>query len=123
MYDKPQLTLYSGKMLKSFYSKIKNNKSVPNFTLFSIVLEVSATIIRWEKQNKGIQIESSSQTVLIWTTEIYIQKIGKNSKKPDRYNQWISKLQDTKLTYKISSISSKETNCLKKKYGKLSNLQ
>ena len=66
--------------------------------LFNIKLEVLATVIRQEKETKGIQI-GKEEVKLSLFADGYIEKTLENSPKIIRINE-LSKLQDTKLIFR-----------------------
>ena len=65
IYDKPTANvILNGEKLKAFPLKSGTRQGYPlSLLLFNIVLEVLATVIRAEKEIKGIQIGSKSLTV------------------------------------------------------------
>ena len=103
-YTKPTANIIlNGEKLKAFplRSVTKQGDPLSPF-LFSMVLEVLATVIRQQKEIKGIQIGKEEVKLSLFADDImlYIKNLKDSTKK---LLELISKLklQDTKSTYRI----------------------
>ena len=83
IYDKPTVNIIlEGKKLKAFPLKSGTRQACPlSPLLFNIVLEVSATAIREEKEIKGFQMPKNAQTTAqLHSSHTLVKKCSKFSK-------------------------------------------
>ena len=74
IYDKPTANIIlSGKKLKPFHLKSGTRQGCPLLPLlFNIALEVLATVIREEKEIKGIQIEKEDVKLSLFADDMIL---------------------------------------------------
>ena len=71
IYDKPTANIRNGEKLKAFPLKSGTRQGCPLSTLlFNIVLKVLATVIREEKEIKGIQIGKEEVKLSLFADDI-----------------------------------------------------
>ena len=85
----PQQKILSGEKLKAFPLKPGTRQGYPLSPLFNIVLEVLATVIRAEKEIKGIQFGKEEVKLSLFADDmiLYIENPKDNYQKITRANQ------------------------------------
>ena len=79
----PQQKILSGEKLKAFPLKPGTRQGYPLSPLFNIVLEVLATVIRAEKEIKGIQFGKEEVKLLLFADDmiLYIENPKDSTRK------------------------------------------
>ena len=88
LYDEPTANIIlNGEKLKAFHLRSGTRKGYPLLPLlFNIVLEVLATVIREEKEIKGIQIRKEEVKLSLFADGmlLYIENPKENKKKKNQ---------------------------------------
>ena len=104
IYDKPTASIIlNGEKLKAFSLKSGTREGCPlSPLLFNIVLEVLATVIRAEKEIKGIQIGKEEVKLSLFADDmiLYIENPKDSTRKLLELINEYRKLQDIKSTHR-----------------------
>ena len=104
IYDKPTANIIlHGEILKPFPLRSRTSQCCPlSAVLFNIVLEVLATVIREEKEIKGIQIGKEEVKLSLFADDmiLYIENPKDATRKLLELINELVKWQDTKLMHR-----------------------